>query len=340
MLKLIPPGKRIKTREGKRTPNRFYLVRGRLLDHNIEVSTETTDPIAAARFKNDIERRILEGRVPGSGEDVGFHKAADLYAAARPLCKQDEQRIARLKTAIANKSCRQVVQADIDAAARQLYPGAPAETHNRHVYTPAASILHYAARNKWCPWLRLDRPKMKEPETRAAAPVVAPLLMANTDGKKRLLVLWLFRHGSRITMALRIDCERIDLRARTYEAYISKTRKWKTFPINEEVWELLANDADVERGTGKLFPWVTRSGVYKWLRPLAKRLGVKFTPHMARHRLGKDLNATGAGLKTIMGALGQRSEKSASRYAAEDVEVVRAATQKLGRLSGPSTSSG
>jgi hypothetical protein len=323
-LKLIPPG--------KRKDNPFYLVRGRLLGEDYEVSTETTDPLAAARFKNVFERSILEGRVPGPGEDVGFHKAAELYAAARDLSKQDEQRIARLKTAIADKACRLVIQADIDGAATTLYPGAPPETRNRNVHTPAASILHYAAENQWCPWLRVKRPKMRRPETRAAAPAVAPLLLANTAGKEHLLVLWLFKHGSRITMALQTDCARIDLHARTYELYVSKNKTWKTFPIDDEVWDLLANDSDVQRGTGRLFPWKSRDRVYEWLRPLAARLGVKFTPHMARHRLGKDLNAAGAGLKTIMEALGQLDEKSAARYATADVEIVRAATQRLRKL--------
>jgi hypothetical protein len=43
--------------------------------------------------------------------------------------------------------------------------------------------------------------------------------------------------------------------------------------------------------------WRTRSGVYQWLRPLCRRLRVTFTPHMARHHLGKRLNAGGRGIE-------------------------------------------
>ena len=58
---------------------------------------------------------------------------------------------------------------------------------------------------------------------------------------------------------------------------------------------------------------------------------------MARHSLGTWLNASGAGLKTIMAALGHTDPKSSLRYQAADIETVRAATLKLaGDLRGKS----
>ena len=332
MLKLVPPG--------KRKGNAFYLVRGRFLGTDYEISTQTTDKVAAERFKNRFERRILEGHIPGSGEAVTFAKAADLYISARDLSKADLRRIERLKAQLGKRDVRDVLQADLDAAAKALYPKCSPESLNRNVYTPAGAVLHYAAENKWCPWLRVKRPKMKEPETRAAREGVDALLCANTEGKERLLIAWLFKHGTRVSNALRVDCGRVDLRARTYELYISKTRKWQTFGIDGEVWDLLANDRDATAGKGMLFPWTNRWQVYRWLRPLCKRLGVKFTPHMARHRLGKDMNAEGAGLKTIMRALGQSSEKSASRYASADIDAVRDVMERLGKKLGTGKASG
>ena len=322
MLKLVPPG--------KRKGNAFYLVRGRFLGADYEVSTQTTDKVAAERFKNRFERRILEGHIPGQGEAVTFAKAADLYKSARTLSKDDLARIERLKAQLGKKDVRDVMQADLDAAAKALHPKCAPESLNRHVYTPAAAVLHYAAENQWCPWIRVKRPKMKEPETRAAADGVDALLYANTSAKECLLIAWLFRHGTRVSNALQVDCGRIDLKKRTYALYISKTRKWQTFGIDGEVWDLLATDADALAGKGRLFPWTNRWQVYRWLRPLCKRHKVTFTPHMARHRLGKDMNATGAGLKTIMRALGQSSEKSASRYASADIDAVRRIMDKMG----------
>lgn len=326
-LKLIPPG--------RRKANPHYLVRGRFIDGNdYEVSTETKDPLAAQKFKVEFERRLLEGRLPGRGEAVSFRRAAELYKAGRTLFKDDEKRIDRLLAVIGDKDVREVGTADLVEAAALICPKVAPQTQNRYVYTPGAAVMHYAAENGWCEWKKFKRPKSDEPETRAAAEGVGEKLLSKADGKQRLLILWLFKHGTRITNSLQVECERIDLKARTYELRVAKSRKWKTFPIDDEVWFLLANDADVIAAKGRLFPWTDRWQVYRWLIPLREALGVTFTPHMGRHRLGKELNAAGAGLKTIMGALGQNDPRSAARYAAEDVEVIRAATAKLGKKLG------
>jgi hypothetical protein len=57
---------------------------------------------------------------------------------------------------------------------------------------------------------------------------------------------------------------------------------------------------------------------------LQVRLRVKFTPHMARHDLGKKLNRSGAGLKMIAGAL-DTCAKNSLRYQDADFGMVREA---------------
>src|SRR5579883_3541382 len=95
--------------------------------------------------------------------------------------------------------------------------------------------------------------------------------------------------------------EMIDLEVRTITYRVGKGNNREVVkPLHDEVWELLVNDPP---GAGPLFPWRTRSGVYKWLRPYTKALGLRFTPHMARHSVGRWLNQDRAGLKTIMDAL-------------------------------------
>ena len=73
---------------------------------------------------------------------------------------------------------------------------------------------------------------------------------------------------------------------------------------------------------------------------MVQKLGIEFTPHMARHSLGTWLNASGAGLKTIMAALGHKDAKSSIRYQAADVDTVRAASGQLGDLRQVGESSG
>lgn len=322
-LYLVPPG--------KRKGNRYYLVRGEISGRSVEVSAKTADKAAAERFKAKLELRLLESRLPEPGEEITFAKAADLYIAYRAPGKYDLKRIARLKAALGPKLIGKLRHADLVDAANVLYPkGAPA-TRNREALRPAAAILHYAANNGLCGWLRVPLFKEPRPKTRATTQEVARILINNAEGKKRLLLLWLFRQGPRISDALKIHSAQIDLKRRIVSRHIGKTDEEVEEPLHDEVWEMLANEPP---GPGPLFPWRTRFGVYKWLRPYCRALGIKFTPHMARHSLGKWLNEECASLRTIMDTLHHKDVKSSARYQSTDIEVIRQTGRRLGKLVG------
>lgn len=316
---------------GKRKGNRYYIVRGEVGGRGVEVSTKTADKAAADRFKATLEVRLLDNRLPEPGEAITFTKAADLYIAWRDPSKYDRRLISRLKGAIGQKIIGKLRHADLVDAANLLYPNCAPGTKNRDALRPAAAILHYAANNGLCPWLRVPLFKEPRPKTRAVAQDTARVLIAGLEGKKRLLLLWLFRQGPRISDALKIRGEHIDLSRRTVSRHIGKTDEEVEEPLHDEVWEILANDPP---GEGWLFPWRTKSGVYKWLRPYVKALGIKFTPHMARHSLGRWLNEDGASLRTIMDTLHHRDPKSSIRYQSTDIEVVRQTGRRLGKLVG------
>lgn len=349
-LHLVPPGARIKVRDGKPYPNPYYLVRGEIGGRPIEVSTQTRDPDAAAAYKARLELDHWERRVPGPGEAVSFAKAASLYCAAREPSTIDQARIDRLVAdELGAMTCDDVQHADLVAAANRLYAGRKNETKNRAVIKPAAAILHYAAENKWCAWKRFRKLKEAPVVTRASSIDVAQALIAALEAegaaaatpfakrlarKKALLVLWLFKHGSRVSDPLRLNWEEhVFLARKVYLVFIGKAGIWKEKPLDEEVWQALANEPADDR-EGMVFPWRSRSGVYKWLRPLVAKLGVAFTPHMARHYLGKQLNAEGAGLKTIMGALDHSDPTSSIRYQDADLQIVRQALRRPGKIMG------
>jgi len=344
-LHLIPPGKRTKRINGRSYTNPFYIVRGKIGGQLVEISTSTRDAAAAAAYKARVELDFLEQRVPSAQEDVTFSKAMEFYIKFRQPNSGDEKRIRRIASVIGEKLVREVQHADLVSAADQLYPNRSNETKNRWTIKPAAAILHYAAENNWCEWIRIRKLREAPVQTRASDAETARALLHALDDeesaattelqrdlacKKRLLIIWLFRHYTRISDTLRLNWnDHIDLSRRTYRLLVSKTRLWREKPLNDEVFELLANDPEKE---GFVFPWRTRSGVYKWLRPLVRRLGVTFTPHMARHFGGKALNASGAGLKTIMGALDHSDPQSSIRYQDADLEIVRGAINDVGRL--------
>jgi integrase len=330
-LTLIPPG--------KRKGNRFYIARGKVGERDIEVSTKTRDKAAARRFAQELERRLIASDPPRPGEAVTFAAAADIYIAYRDPSATDRRHIGRLKRALGTKLVGDIRQADLVAAADLLAPGLTAATRNRKVLRMAAAILHYAAENDYCDWRRVKLFKEPEPQTRAVSmDVAAELIMAAPEGRQRLLLLWLFRQGTRISQTLSVSWPDIDLPQQTFRLYDKKGQRWRTFPLHPEVFEELAAIPEPER-TARPWPWKEKMGVYRWLTPLTKKLGISFTPHMARHSLGTWLNQSGAGIKTIMAALGHQDVKSSLRYQAADIEIVRAATKKLGEFMGKTSRS-
>jgi len=322
-FRLIPPGTRKNTR--------WWYVRGTVAGREREFCTYTAAQGEAELFALRKELELLEGRVPAPGEAVTFSHAAQRYLAWRNPAEADRDRIDRVTGILGDRLIGDLTHADLVAAALARHPKAAAATRNRETLRPAAAVLHYAANNRWCAWLRVPLFKEPRPRTRAIAKPQAKALIAELTGAKRLLLLWLFHTGQRIGDALRIEWQHVDLARATVRYHVGKTDEWREKPLADELVAALANETEK---TGWLFPWGSRSGVYKWLRPHAKALGIAFTPHMARHSLGRWLNEEGASLRHIMDALDHADPKSSIRYQSTDLEVLREAGRKVGRLGG------
>ena len=311
-LKLIPPGKR----------GPYYTIRGRISGHLVERSTATSDYKIARQRLRELEATI--GDAPTIAT-ITFREAARRYVEFRNPSVVDRQRLEKVVHAIGSRRLRELNASDLHEVAARLGHGSTAATRNRNFLRPAITVLHHAANSGLCPYLRIKTFKESRPKTRAVdKEVAAALIQAAPAGAKRLLVTWLFCQGTRISDTLRVKWDDIDLEAGTVRVTISKTDTVRVFPLHHEVLSGLAEGSLPLGTTGYVFPWRTRSGV-RWLTELAAGLGFHFTAHMARHSLGTWLNEDGAGLRTIMEALGHADVHSSIRYQSASTEIVRAA---------------
>lgn len=297
--KVYPPGTR-----GFAT----WSVRGTDASGRVNRATGRDTKAAALKWAEDFFAERAGRRVPGAGADVDFYTAAQAYKAARSLSKSETALVDRVATHFGKTTiCRAMVHANLVAAAHALLPGRKDTTKTRKVIKPAAAVLHYAARQKWCEYQRLEsfpesRISGREPatvETMAALlehledPIeeLAPQWKdSGVDPNlpyKRLLIVMLYELGLRISDYLVIDWDQVDLQARRVRVRIAKTDRIASLEISTVVVAELAN---LPRKTGPLFPWTTKSGVYAWLKRVRKRAGVHYTPHLSRHAL-----ATAAG---------------------------------------------
>lgn len=287
---LVPPGKR----------GASWYVRGRDASGKFEFSTGQKSRGRAAAWADAFIAERARRRVPGQGEVVGFARAAEAYKASRRLSPSDAALVDAVAAHFAdNDDCRKLNHASLTDAAHALRPAGSDATKNRKVIVPAAAVLHYASEQKWCEYQRLK--KFREPRRSSRAPAsdeTLRLLIANAEAPprtkptgrtadhrlahKRILLGMLYELGLRITDLLRIDWSAIDLPAARVKVRISKTDEFASLELSPA---LVAALASLPEQRGRLFPWSTRRGVYAWLGPLTRRLGVTYTPHLSRHAL-------------------------------------------------------
>jgi integrase len=332
-LKLIAPG--------KRRGNRYWIARGRIRGQLIEVSTRTTDKDAAEKRAADLVAKLLADRPAArqADEPKTFRLAAAAYCDFRSPSQRDIQNINRLISAIGPLPIGSVGQNELVYAARALYPDAKASSLNRSVIAPASAILHYAADNGWRPDPKIRRFKEAAPETKALRQPDIDLLKEaawhHCSSHVTAMVVFLFGQGMRISDALAVTWERLDLQEGTILVRIGKSDRWR--------WKALHPDAQAALATlpgdrvGAVWPWRNRWAFYKALAPAVAASGVKFTPHMARHTLGFLLGS--ASLKTRMDIMDHADPKSSMRYDMSQLEEQRAALRIVGEAQKPSKKS-
>lgn len=341
---LYAPGER---HYGKGRRNRWYVYIVRIAGKQREYvcRDESGRPTSESRVaRRDVRRidakaeRECAADAPASPV-VTFADAAAKYADARNLRKAERKFIDRLVAEIGERTIRSIRQHDIDAAAKALYGSAMLATRNRQAYAPAAAILHYAAKNEWCEYRRIERLEEPQPETRRPSPTAIPLLLANTKGLRRLFILVIARQGWRVSETLAWQEEKIDFATGMTELWVPKVKRWQTVPLHFEVVAALANRTDEERWhaekwmdrrPGFVFPWRQASQIYFWLRPLCRKLGIKFTPHMARHEFASAMREqAGATPRDLVDAGSWTSERSTARYDRAPAERARALINKV-----------
>lgn len=329
MLKLIKPGIR---------GNKYYVARGTVGGRRVEVTTGTTDKIAAERFRAETEVELL--RRNGLLEIGTYAEAAHEYLERKKdkTTSQELKMHLQIVRELGRKSLVNIRQGEIDRCAETLYPNAKASTRNRWAIRPIADVMHYASQSGHCPWLRIKKFREEKPKTRAVTKNIAALIIdaagkqSNKPEIKTLIVKWMFKHGNRISEILSVRSDDIDFKLNNFKLNISKTKSWKEFALDKEVKTALRKAFPKGLPEGRLFPWTHRWSVYKWLRPMCKEIGVPFTPHVARHSLGTWYANAGAGLRATMSRLGHDDVKSSMRYQNEDIEITRQVNRKLGRI--------
>lgn len=277
---------------GERRGNATYVAKGRVNGRDFEIRTGQTNERAArqawARFADAIKSGALDAPEPESEDGFVFRDLIEAYIAARKPSYQDSLYLEKIKTSdLADYPVSEVVSGEVQRIARKTYPDAQNETINRQFIGPVAWIMHHGEESGIVEYRRFRKFPEKKPASRAPKQGVMSNLRkaVRDDPYKYALLTWLELQGWRITETLMVTWDQLYLDEGYVNAWIKKSRTHKSIWLDHEMIEVLRELPRLP--DGRVFPWRTRQGVQHWLKPLREKLGVAFTPHMARHAFGK-----------------------------------------------------
>jgi integrase len=323
--KLLPPGKR----------GKYWSIRGTIGDERVEKTTRQTDRKRAEEWADKYVVRFRDTPL-GTRGPITYAVAAAAYRAYKPPRGKEVARHERLDAYFLKALIEDMRHADLVGAANALFPKGSAGTKNREVISPASAVLHYAADQEWCTYRKFRR--FKEARRSSRKPVsnadMGRLLDA-TEGHKRLFLMLAYETGLRLGNILSLRNDRLDLSAGALMVDVTKNGERIGLRLSPSLVAMLANTPRCEGGF--LLPWRSASGVYKWLTPLRKALGVHYTPHLSRHALATDLLRAKVPDKLAAAAGAWKDERSLHRY--QHVETDDLPLRDSGELRGKAKAS-
>ena len=270
--KLIPPGRRP-----------FWYVRGTFGGCRHDASTGKTDRKSAEKWAAQYYTDFLSDALFGAGEQVTFDRAARAFMEWKRHGKQDQQLVQAVAAWFKGEPLSKIRHAQAVEAANALRANASGPTKNRKVIVPIAAIMHYANEQGWVEYRRFKKfPESRRSPRKPARDQDMARMLEAVDGHKRAILAVLYETGLRITDAINVEWDAVNLPAGRLAAKVGKTDDKIVIPLSAALVAVLAG---LPKSGRYVFPWRTRRGVYAWLKPLREKLGVEYTPHQSRHAL-------------------------------------------------------
>ena len=219
-----------------------------------------------------------------SRDRLRFTEAARRYIAAGG----EARHLAPLEEFFGVHYVDEIVQADIECAAKAICPNASCSTRNRQVYTPVSAVLKFSAARGWCAYRRIKRPRV----IRCVSPLPAAEdvdRFINAAGPSlRRISVFLIGTGRTVRETLQLDWQQVNLAHRT--AQVRNPRgQIVTVTLPPRVVEMLArfmcrNGKIFRRPDGSPYSERVSAGgqLKKAVEGAQRRSGVKISPRILR----------------------------------------------------------
>jgi integrase len=231
--------------------------------------------------------------------------------------------------------------AELRSMALAVYPKASSATRNRQAIIPARAVVNHAHDLGWCGSMRakmFDVPKSRKHKPVDRAWLDAFMAQADADGLPHLscLVLFMNQTGARVSEAIRLLGEHVDLEKRVAVLEQTKTDEWSPRSLTSQL--LLRMSQLGLRDGERVFSYTDPKAVNRRMAAVCRRAGIerRSTHSAGRHSFGT--NAVKAGVKEAMDAGGWKSAKLFMETYVHSQEAGRSVAALFDRETGPTVS--
>lgn len=203
---------------------------------------------------------------------------------------------------------------DIKQMAKSLYPQGGNATLNRQALAPARAVMLHAYERGWCGYMRLrrfreDTPKRREPASPTWLHTFARQCMRDGHARLAALVLFMATSGARVTEAINLRWNEVDLRHKSALLVKTKTDRNSLRALTAEVAERLMSFRHDAAPDDRVFGYSHRQSVNARIRKICDRAGISYKPSHSCGRSSFANNALEMGLdiRSVMSAGNWRS---------------------------------
>lgn len=285
-------------------------VDGSVAGERIRKSLGTRDETLAQQLKAAYEDRLWKRHQLGEEAVRTFEEAAISYMKnggektyLPPILKHFKGRV-----------IGSIKPAELRAMANVIYAGRAPATKNRQAIVPARAVIMHAHDLGWCGAIKVKQ--FDVPKSRKHKPVDRAWMeafMAEADKSKlphlSALVLFMHETGARISEAIRMKGEHVDLGRQVALLEKTKTEEWSPRQLTAE---LVARISHLGLKDGaRVFDYTDPKAVNRVMKRVAARAGIdaRSTHSAGRHSFGTNAMAGGAAIKDAMDAGGWKSAK-------------------------------
>lgn len=268
--------------------------RGTVAGRRLRGSTGTTQKAIAERVAAELDAKTWKHRFDGPQAVLTFAQAAIQYRAAGKSTRFLE----RIEDYWKDTLIKDITAGAIRQSAVSLYPRAAGATRNRQVIIPTQAIINHAADHELCQRIRVKRykteSKVKEPATMAWVDA----FMAHAKPHLGCLALFMFLTGARVSEAMSVEWEDVDLRKKTVLIRQTKIGKERIAHLPQKLIIALGNLPKVK---GRPVFWYTaRSNAIRVWRSVCKRARIPVLSfHCCRHGFATALLQAGVDVVTV-----------------------------------------